>query len=230
MATIQFSAVVDDARGSLGGLTFSRNRYGAYVRSRTAPVQPRTAAQTAVRNQFTAFSTSWRILSPAQQTQWNVFAGIQPTLNRLGRTRFLSGAQWYVKLNMIRYSLGLAEIVSPPPPGPIFAIPTATATADQSANTVVILTTGSGGGGDFVQVFATPPLSPGVSFTGKSQYRYMGFFAGSADTLSITAAYIAVFGGLGGYTPGQVIHYRLVPTDANGTPGTEFKFAAAIVN
>lgn len=229
MASIKFSSIVDDARGSIGGTVYSRNRYGAYVRSRTAPVQPRTSKQTAVRNQFTTFITRWRGLTVPEQAQWNTFAGIQPTVNRLGATRYLSGSQWFVKVNMTRYSLGLYSIVTPPPPVAIFAISDCTAVADQSLNTIVLTPTSGGSAADFYEVFATPPLSPGISFTGKSQFRLMGVFAGDDVTLALTSAYIATFGGLGGYTPGQVIHFKLVPCSPEGVAGTEYKFASTII-
>jgi len=59
MAKIQFSAVVGDARGKVGGNVFTKGRSGAVLRTKVSPVQPRSSFQRAVRSGFTAESKAW---------------------------------------------------------------------------------------------------------------------------------------------------------------------------
>jgi hypothetical protein len=52
MAKINFGQTVNDARGKLGGTVFSKNKSGAYTRRKVTPANPRTVAQSRVRNFF----------------------------------------------------------------------------------------------------------------------------------------------------------------------------------
>jgi len=52
------------ASGKLGGIVASHNRGGTYFRHHAVPVQPRTPAQTLVRNQLQGFSSAFKSLTP----------------------------------------------------------------------------------------------------------------------------------------------------------------------
>ena len=112
MATIKTSALVADIRGKVGGNIFSRNRGGAYVRMFTAPVNPSTSKQAAIRGLFGTLMTEWRALSPANQKAWEN-AGYDFT-NRVGDTITVSGVALYIKANMVLLSSGLERISFPP--------------------------------------------------------------------------------------------------------------------
>lgn len=49
MALVQFGGGILDARGSIGGQVFSKNRFGNYMRARITPVNPNSARQAVVR-------------------------------------------------------------------------------------------------------------------------------------------------------------------------------------
>jgi len=49
VAKIQFGNIVADARNSVGGVVYSRNTWGAYIRQKVSPVQPRTPRQNEMR-------------------------------------------------------------------------------------------------------------------------------------------------------------------------------------
>ncbi len=103
MALIKFGGGVVQMSGSIAGDTFSRNRYGSYVRARTKPVNPNTARQVAVRAAV-AFATSrWsQTLTGVQRTAWNLYADNVNMTNRLGETIHLSGFNHYVRSNCIK--------------------------------------------------------------------------------------------------------------------------------
>ena len=50
MAKILMTAIVADIRNKLNGSVFSKNRYGAYVRTKVTPVNPQSTAQQNTRN------------------------------------------------------------------------------------------------------------------------------------------------------------------------------------
>ena len=63
MAKIKLSAIVSEMRGKLNGSVFSKNRGGAYIRTKVTPVNPQSLAQGLVRATLTNLSQAWRGLT-----------------------------------------------------------------------------------------------------------------------------------------------------------------------
>jgi len=147
--------------GSQAGTTASRNRFGQYYRNRRAPVQPRTAAQLAVRGYLTDSSKAWGGLTDAERVAWNSYALAHPTVDSLGSSITLTGAQLFVSINTLNSSAGLAAQDAPPDgtPAPIPDPDPATVTA---AGLDVQSTAGFTG---TCLAYSSPPLSSGVNFT-----------------------------------------------------------------
>ncbi len=102
MALIKFSGIVSEARGSIGGTVFSRNRSGAYIRSRTKPTNPNTSAQQAVRAVMAFLTNRWsQDLTAVQRTAWNLYGASVVMLNGLGENINLSGFNHYIRSNSI---------------------------------------------------------------------------------------------------------------------------------
>lgn len=98
-------------RGSIAGNVFARNRYGAYVRSRTKPINPNSALQALVRSAMSAVTEFWNTdLTAAQRTAWGTYAAAVPMKNKLGETVYLSGFNHFVRGNATRARLGLTII------------------------------------------------------------------------------------------------------------------------
>lgn len=105
------SQIISAASGSVGGLTFSRNAGGAYVRARAVPTNPATDRQTAVRTALGSANQSWDLdLTDDQQNAWNVYGKNTPVVNSLGKTVHRSGHAWYVAQYVLAVQLG-ADIV-----------------------------------------------------------------------------------------------------------------------
>ena len=100
MALVKYGGGVVQMSGSIAGNTFARNRYGNYVRSRTKPTNPNTAAQQAVRSSLAALTTRWsQTLTAAQRTAWNLYGSSVSMTNKLGETMNLSGFNHYIRSN-----------------------------------------------------------------------------------------------------------------------------------
>lgn len=94
---------ISEGRGSVGGQVFSRNRYGAYIRSKVSPVQPGSAPQLAVRNYFQIITNRWtNILTAGQRLAWKTYADAVPVMDTLGQTQYLDGHAMYVRCNLPR--------------------------------------------------------------------------------------------------------------------------------
>jgi len=121
MALIKFGGGVIDARGSIGGNVFSRNRYGNYMRARTTPVNPQSSRQSAIRAIVASIAVIWNgTLTAVQRAAWGVFASNVPSTNKLGEVINLSGFNQFVKSNTVKLNAGLASLAVAPT---IFTLP-----------------------------------------------------------------------------------------------------------
>jgi len=114
MAIFTPGPAISAASGSQGGTVFSRNRYGAYTRSRAIPVNPQTLPQQAARNRLAAFSTAWRGLTDAERLQWATWASQNPVVNALGAPQILAPNAAYIQLNTRIEQAGATPITAPP--------------------------------------------------------------------------------------------------------------------
>ena len=69
------STVYSTIRGSVGGLTYTANQFGALiVRARTSPVNPNSVNQSAMRSAFSGAQTLWENISEPYRQGWNDYA------------------------------------------------------------------------------------------------------------------------------------------------------------
>jgi len=153
MALILFGNGVADARGSIAGTVFARNRSGAYARNRTKPVNPNTTAQSQVRQNLSDLQNYFRsALTTAQQNGWKFYAEQSPTLNRLGQSIKLTAINQFIRTNSLRLLAALSILDDAPatngvPFAPILGLTCdttdglqlATETPAQAANEVLAL-------------------------------------------------------------------------------------------
>ena len=106
--------VTGEVRGSIGGTTFSRNRYGAYMRNRAKPVVSMTEKAVNAKSRMTAATQAWQDLTIPEQRTWNGWANSNPITGALGETQYLTGHAAFVG-NYCRMLLrGLATLTNPP--------------------------------------------------------------------------------------------------------------------
>jgi len=99
-ALIKFGGGITEMRGSIAGNVYSRNRYGAYARARTVPVNPNTDRQQAVKAAMAFLTNYWsETYTAAQRTAWELYASNVSMLNKLGEAIFLSGFNHFIRSN-----------------------------------------------------------------------------------------------------------------------------------
>jgi len=101
--------------GSIGSLTYSRNRYGNYVKRRPFPRQPNNTAQQNARSRFVDAATSWRSLSDGERAAWDSYAANTKTRLPDGRVDYITGAAWYLAVKAFAGLVDPAISVSAPP-------------------------------------------------------------------------------------------------------------------
>lgn len=128
MAKVLLGATIIGIRGSVGGNTFSANKSGPYVTAKTPRPANRSVRATEVQSFLTGLSRLWSTLNSTQKGLWNTFAAAaaQDQTDSLGQTYSLSGFQWFLKVNMWRFRLGIGTTITVPAlPAPV--APTTTA-------------------------------------------------------------------------------------------------------
>lgn len=218
MAKIKFGMMMTDARGKLGGQVFSKNRAGAYIRTKVTPVNPQTAAQSKVRSNLALFSALWNDLTDAQRLSFNSSVEAWQTTDIFGDIKKPSGKNLYTKLNLNLRNSGQAPITTAPAKVeiPVFLDISATLSAGADSITIEGLSPGTDG---LYQIEATPPLNKGVSFA-KNRFRVIEYVNQAPDaTVDVFASYVAKFGEP---QSGANIQFRIKFIAATGQAGPAY--------
>lgn len=109
------SQIIAAGSGSIGGCVFSRNRYGAYVRNRSVPVNPGSTFQNTVRANLASLSQAWvSELTDNERASWDQYASQVPRTDALGNQMFVLGINWFVAVNSLRLLATAARLDSAP--------------------------------------------------------------------------------------------------------------------
>lgn len=115
------SPVIGELSGKLGGMVYSRNQYGQYVRDLVTPANPNTPAQQFWRGSFSnAVARYGSTLTAAQRAAWDVYAESVPGFNRLGVPVRFTGFQMYVGFNTAYWLQGAVYVDDAPT---VFSLP-----------------------------------------------------------------------------------------------------------
>jgi hypothetical protein len=195
MAKILMTAIVADIRNKLNGSVFSKNRYGAYVRTKVTPVNPQTTSQQNARNILSTNAQAWRGLTEAERQGWVSAGASFPFTDIFGNSKQLSGSALYSKLNNNLLHAGEAPISAAPSPVAIPDLGGITITAAEAVPALsMVMATTPVPAGFSLMVFATPNIGAGRSFV-KNQFRFISAVAAAAASpVNLLAAYQAVFG------------------------------------
>lgn len=194
MKIIYSGIAMVDGRGKINGSVASKNKGGAYVRTKVTPTNPQTTSQQNARNRLATASQAWRDLTESERQSWIDAAPNFPYTDVFGQSKQLSGFQLYVKLNSNLALIGEAAIDVAPAPVAIPQLELATLVADDSANTVIITGTTPVPADFAMVVMATPNVTAGKSFV-KNLFRFVAALAAAATSpFAITVPYVALFG------------------------------------
>ena len=207
MAKVLYGALLVDMRGKINGTVFSKNRGGAYARTKVTPTNPQTVAQNLVRSRLTGFSQGWRGLSQAVRDAWNAAVAGFPRTNVFGAQKILSGHQLYIGLNSQLSAAGQTAITNPPLAVGAPAVLSLAPTADEGTQGFSLAYTPTPvPANTSLIVEATQQVSPGKSNLNSLYRQIQVIAAAAASPGDIAAAYIAKFGSL---VEGQKIGIRV---------------------
>lgn len=196
----KFVPTLGDISGRIGNAVFSRNRYGPTIRRRAVPVNVKSVAQRRTRGLLSGASAYWRqIIAPNScDLKWNTFAA-NFSLHQAKGTRsavFVTGQAFSIAVNALRALFGVSSCINPPDtwgtdqPTGVTAAAVGETSLIISALAGVTLDASHG-----VLIKATGPLSVGVSFIGKSKYKFIAALTPTQTLpIDVSSAYNAVFG------------------------------------
>lgn len=223
---------IAEARGKAGGIIFSRNRGGQYIKAWASPINPQTGLQQNNRITFGSIVGHWNAtLTPTERDSWNDFAQANPVQNTLGQDILLSGLNWYTRMNHTRLLAGLVREDDAP----------ASAAAPATDPTIIFdeLTINASATSisfDNTQPWALEPLAALVVFIGKpvapgvsrfkGPWRFWKAFPGVV-TVGATTPTVA-FAGPWTYVATQKIFGKAIIVEPAKMPTKAFNFGGDI--
>lgn len=215
------SEVYTQTSGSIGGITYSRNRGGMYTRARAIPVNPGTLRQTAVRSHMASLTNRWvDTLTTAQRLLWDAYAENVHLPDRLGEPRNVGGLGMYIRSNLVRRQAGIAIVDDAPI---IFDLgeytPISSPTADDTPQVGFAFDVNDAWVGEddtFMAVYCGRPVNPTVNYY-KGPWRYAGKVEGDSITPPTSPATIA---NPYGAAVGQKTFFRVQVSRADGRYST----------
>lgn len=102
MAIAKLAAPLAGLRGTVGGVVYSANKSGPYVRSWYQSAKGLSVKQSVTRETFTLAPLAWNALTSSQRSDWQDWADLpaQEKTNALGEGYYCSGFQWFVSCYM----------------------------------------------------------------------------------------------------------------------------------
>lgn len=203
----KFGALVVAGSGKINGFVASRNRAGAYFRTKVTPVNPQTSDQNTVRSRLATRAQAWRGLTADQRAAWNGAVANFAKTDVFGDLKNPSGFNLYVRLNNNLAAVGSSAITTPPVPAAVSTLELMSLSVAAGSPEFEITFSGAVPANTAVKVFATPGLSPGVNFV-KSEYRLITVLPpAEPNPYDGLADYNAKFGAL---VAGQKIFLKVV--------------------
>jgi len=150
------------ARGKMGALIYNQWRGFNTVKCYTAPVQPDTDDQLALRALMADAVSAWQALTPAERTSWIDYAPLHLESDWTGSQKRLTGQNWYVRGYAFNTLCGETPIdTAPSDPAPPALVGAGFAYVAGPPKKVTLTWTAPVAETSYLQIWVTPPLSPG---------------------------------------------------------------------
>ena len=214
MAKIKFGMMMTDARGKLGGQVFSKNRSGAYVRTKVTPVNPRTDLQQSNRSLLGSLSSAWSNLTETQRSAWNSAVDNWQKTNVFGDLQKPPGKNLFTSLNKNRAYWFNHALMTLPPSKAEF-IPLGNVSITMVAGGIALSVEGEALVGKTLGIRSTGKLSAGTTFV-KNKLRNLGTVVIAAEGNQVLPIFSAVHGAV---VPDSKYAWEVFLLDENGQLG-----------
>ena len=215
--------------GKMGGVVFSHNAGGPYIRNKGLVTNPNTPKQQTVRALLAQLTSLWvDTLTAVQRDGWTNYAANVPLINRLGQARNVSALNQYVRSNVPLIQAGFARQDDAPV---IFSLgdftqPIALAQAAGQTLTVVFTDTDDWAGEDDagMLVYVSRPQNQSVKFFA-GPYQLAGSIDGDALLPPVSPALLPLPFIV---AEGQNVFWRAQVIRADGRLSADVKLSALV--
>lgn len=215
---IKWGMMMTDGRGKLGGQVASKNRAGAYVRTKVTPINPRTSYQSAVRQMLAIVSKGWDMLDEKLRQSWNSAAdsGEWNRTDVFGDSRRPTGKNLFTSINLVSRRVTNTGILDVPQKASFASsVPESLAVVvvgggQPSVIDLGIRVTGNFLSGTRFEIQATPPVSQGRSYF-ENDYRLIStsnLVTADANSIDLTTEWGDKFGDISEAQVGRKIAVR----------------------
>lgn len=188
------STLLAEASGRVGGLIFSHNAGGPYIRAAGTVTNPNTPQQTAVRDILSQLTSLWvSTLTQGQRDAWALYAENVSLTNRLGKPINVAGLNQYIRSNVPIIQSGFARQDAAPT---IFDLGDFTAPGgqgSQASNDVSVLFTDTddwvGEDDAGMLIYVSRPQNASINFF-RGPYQFAGSIDGDGITPPTSPAFI----------------------------------------
>lgn len=218
------SQVYTQASGSIGGVTYSRNKGGMYTRARAIPTNPNSPRQAAVRAAMANLVVQWgETLTQAQRDIWIDYAANVTVTNRLGEQVHRSAQQMFLRGCIPRVLAGLDLPTFGPFAFDLGFFTEPTLTIDTANDEVDVAFEASdpwaNEDGAAMIIQASRPQNPTVEFF-KGPYQTAGYILGDGTTPPTSPAAITLPFAV---QAGQRVFFRVSVTREDGRLSAGFR-------
>lgn len=149
-----------EARGRVGGLVYNTWRGLATVKAKSAPAQPRSQKQLAIRSIAITLARRWQTILQSVRDAWNAYAATHTSVDWTGNPVRLTGLNWYLAINTRQLHASNAQAANPPSiPAPPAVV---NFNAANGAGTSVLTWTTPADDDYNVTIYLQGPHSPGA--------------------------------------------------------------------
>lgn len=176
MAKVLSPIMSADAKGSVGGITFTSTTVGNVAKKKARPVRRARREQDNNRSRLGYLARRWGALTDAQRLEWEAYGDNHPRPDGFGGTFIMSGINAAVSLNMNAMRLGGAgaEQTSPPSDEVPASINSLVAVKGAIANQIdcTVTINGTGEAADFIEFQIAGPFGSKGRVEVFSRYRF----------------------------------------------------------
>ncbi len=192
MARIIYTAVVESIRGSIAGTTFQRNKHGYTVKKKPNMINPNTSRQALSKSYLSAVSRGWRDLTQNQRDLYDTFAASFPQYAKHNPASQLGGYSVFVRANCLNLRRGALIDVSINQSIPDTVTWAFTITNDSGVLKVNLVCSTDDEDWNAL-LYISRPRGASQKFIGSSP-KYVGDIFSATQSLTVTAAYVAIYG------------------------------------
>jgi hypothetical protein len=194
MARVKYGSIITELRGSIGGTTFQKNKFGHTAKNKGIPTSTGTNIQFTRRNAMLYIVQAWNNLTDAQRNLWNSYAATYPQPIKNNVLVQLSGYALFIKYNAIILSMHFPLFTTPALIPTTFPLLSPSLKWDAGTSRLYF----NEGASPFnnhmmIQFFLSPPIKAGQSFN-RNKLRFVFQTLQGEGQININIDYTAVFG------------------------------------